>query len=233
MKVKKLFQEQIIFPYLGKVQDIGNIKVYIVDGNYIRTHLEKDFTNFGQHYRWPELIPINEFWIDKEANEDELGFFIMHLLTEYELMKSGKEYDYALKEADQVERRERRREEGIRKFKSNIASTTCHKNLYKTSSTGVEIWIVDGKKVRNHFYTDFTEGGHEFIYKWIPKNEVWIDDDLEPQEINFVLLHEFHERNLMEKGMPYSDAHASALDIEYKSRNIPVFLPGYLKEEGL
>jgi len=55
------------------------------DGVYIRGHIDEEFTNFGQHYRFP-FIPERELWIDAEAKDDERAFFIDHLLVEHDLM---------------------------------------------------------------------------------------------------------------------------------------------------
>ena len=45
--------------------DGQTIQVWVVDGEYIRTYVDEEFTNFGQHYRFP-YIPENEFWLDRE-----------------------------------------------------------------------------------------------------------------------------------------------------------------------
>ena len=49
--------------------------------------------------------------------------------------------------------------------------------------------------MRSVFDIDFTAGGHDYVYEFVPENEVWIDDDIEEQERGYVLLHELHERN--------------------------------------
>ena len=90
------------------------IRSWIVDGAYIRGHVDEEFTNFGQHYRYG-YIPEKEFWIDREAEHDERAFFIEHLLSEHDLMMKGASYEEALSQADLVERRERRRAGDIRK----------------------------------------------------------------------------------------------------------------------
>src|SRR4030042_1232265 len=95
-------------PYIELIDKRGDLKIWIVDGSYIRGHIDEEFTNFGQHYRY-SYIPEKEFWIDQEAQHDERGFFIDHLLVEHSLMAKGMPYDEALTEADRVERRERRR----------------------------------------------------------------------------------------------------------------------------
>jgi hypothetical protein len=52
--------------YIEKVDERGNLQVWIVDGAYIRSHIDEEFTNFGQHYRYP-YIPVNELWIDPRS----------------------------------------------------------------------------------------------------------------------------------------------------------------------
>ena len=82
-------------------------------------------------------------------------------------------------------------------------------------------------------------------FPFIPKDEVWIDDDVESREIKFVLLHELHERNLMAKGWCYDTdtitnlktgkikkpAHQDSSAIEYYCRQHPEELDKKLKEE--
>lgn len=68
-------------------------------------------------------------------------------------------------------------------------------------------------------YVDWTEGGHDHVYKFIPKNEVWISDDLPPMEILLTTLHELTERRLMStRGMDYDAAHDESLKREDKYR---------------
>lgn len=237
MKVSELFQERKMpgTPYVHKIASLpGGITIWAVDGNYVRRHMEIDFTNFGQHYAWPKLIPKNEFWIDKEQSENELKYFVAHLKTEYDLMKRGASYETALRKAEEVEdnmRMARYTPKEITQHKVN--PKMVHKKLWMKASNGVEIWIVDGRKVRDFYYTDFTEGGHEFVYDWVPPMEVWMDDDLSMKEFKFVLLHELHERNLMAKGMDYIPAHQRSLKIELECRKNPELTDRYLAAEGL
>src|SRR5512136_2281424 len=101
-------------PYLKKIDERGNLQVWIVDGSYIRTHIDEEFTNFGHHYSF-SYIPKNEFWIDQEAKNDERRFFIEHLLVEHRLMEKGVPYDRALEEADKAEHKERSRAGDVRR----------------------------------------------------------------------------------------------------------------------
>lgn len=42
----------------------------------------------------------------------------------------------------------------------------------------IQVWIVDGFCLRDVFDIEFTEGGHDYVYEFVPVNEIWIDDDL-------------------------------------------------------
>jgi hypothetical protein len=222
-------------PYLRKDEKIGDLQVWVVDGSYIRGHIDEEFTNFGQHYRFP-YIPQNELWIDQEAEQDEHRFFIDHLLVEHDLMSKGKSYQEAIVLADRVERKERRRSGDVRKATHNGKqlpdAAAVHERLWKTLENGVQVWIVNGRLVRSVFDIDFTAGGHDHVYEFVPKGEVWIDDDIIEKERGLVLLHELHERNQMAKGMPYSKAHAESSRLEFRCRHHPDELHDALASEG-
>ena len=222
-------------PYLRKDETRGDIQVWIVDGPYIRGHIDEEFTNFGQHYRFP-YIPEKEFWIDQEAENDERAFFIEHLLVEHRLMAKGVSYGEAIVEADRVERKERRRAGDIRKVtrggKALPDPKAVHERLWKTLENGLEVWIVNGRLVRSVFDIDFTAGGHDHVYEFVPQGEVWIDNDIEEKERGFVLLHELHERNRMAAGLPYSKAHNESSRLEFRCRHHPDELHDALAAEG-
>jgi hypothetical protein len=227
--------ETIKLPYLQKDETRGDYQVWIVDGAYIRGHIDEEFTNFGQHYRYP-YIPENEFWIDQEAEHDERTFFLDHLLAEHDLMAKGVPYDQALQEADRVERRERRRAGDIRRATHHGRdlpdAAAVHERLWKQLENGVRVWIVNGRLVRSLFDIDFTAGGHDHVYEFVPEGEVWIDDAIEEKERGFVLLHELHERNRMESGWPYSKAHQESSKLEFRCRHHPDELHDALAAEG-
>ena len=222
-------------PYLRKGEVRGDTQVWIVDGTYIRGRIDEEFTNFGQHYRYP-YIPNKEFWLDAEAEDDEGPFFIEHLLVEHELMAKGVSYAQALTEADQVERRERRRAGDVRKVthqgKQLADPQTVHERLWKRLENGAEVWIVNGRLVRSAFDIDFTAGGHDHVYEFVPRGEVWIDSDIQEKERGFVLLHELHERNRMAEGVPYSKAHNESSRLEFRCRHHPDELHDSLAAEG-
>ncbi len=149
-------------------------------------------------------------------------------------MAGGMPYDKALERADAVERRERHKTELVREIaalpKAGIVEN-IHKRLLKKYSGTVKVWVVNGELVRSLYFIDFTEGGHDKVYHFVPKNEVWIDDDLDLEERRFVLLHELHERHLMSLGWPYFKAHNSASKIEYVCRANPEELEAGLRLE--
>lgn len=227
-------QPELKPPYIRKVGVRGKITIWVVDGTYVRTHLDEEFTNYGQPLVF-DCIPKNEFWLDQEVKEDEQKFFIDHLLVEYRLMLKGKKFDDALEAADLVERAERKRSGDVKKLtgRGGIPDPTkVHVTLWRKLTSGVSVWIVDGRLVRSVFDDDFTEGGHDHVYEFVPQNEVWIDNDLEEAERPYVLLHELHERNLMAKGWTYDKAHEDASKIEYHLRHNPNELHDALVNEG-
>ena len=222
-------------PYLHRDETRGDFQVWIVEGPYIRGHIDEEFTNFGQHYRYP-YIPENEFWIDKEAEHDERTFFIDHLLVEHDQMAKGASYADAITQADRVERKERRRAGDVRKVTDQGQglpdASKVHESLWKKLENGISVWIVNGRLVRSAFDIDFTAGGHDHVYEFVPVGEIWIDDAIEEKERGFVLLHELHERNRMAAGMPYSKAHNESSHLEFHCRHHPDELHDALAAEG-
>ena len=89
----------------------------------------------------------------------------------------------------------------------------------------LNIWHVEGRIIRDKIYIDFTEGGNSRAYVWMPRNEIWIDHDVQPGEMGFVKLHELHEWNKMGEGMSYDqgkhNAHGSANVVEQEARDYP------------
>jgi hypothetical protein len=215
--------------------DGHDIQVWSVDGEYIRTYIDEEFTNFGQFYRFP-FIPEFEFWLDRENCCDESSYFIEHLRVEWELMRAGKSYQEAIVEADRVEKEMRRKDGDIQRVIDPVRKVVDPKKfrvkLLKALESGVKVWLVNGCLVRSVLNIDFTQGGHEYVYEFCPPDDVWIDNDLDWQERGFVILHELHERNRMEQGLPYSTAHAESSALELRCRKQPDELHDALAMEG-
>src|SRR5438067_8163059 len=95
-------------PYISKLKQQGRIAIWQVDGAYVRTHIDEEFSNSGHHLSTP-YIPQGEFWIDAAVLPDERPFIIENVRIEYKLMKRGKSADEAQEEARKVAAAARRR----------------------------------------------------------------------------------------------------------------------------
>jgi hypothetical protein len=166
-------------------------------------------------------------------------------------MAEGKGYDDAYDEANRAEFEERSKSNLMQRLMKKGLSKEdiiqeAHKELLAVYGD-VKIWIVNGELVRSALFIEFTEGGHDKVYPFVPENEIWLDDDLSPEERKFVLLHEMYERNLMLKNWSYyveeeqrlkhrrgnrfKSAHTAASALEFACRKNPELLDEKLKEE--
>ena len=188
-------------PYLKKGGKVAGFTIWIVDGKYVRCNIDEEFTNFGQHFRF-RFIPENEFWLDKEHGDgNEEKYFVEHMLAENRFMAAGMTWKRANEKADMIEKRERNKAEALKTVDKKNCIDKIHKKLLKKYSKKIKVWVVNGMLVRDLYFTDFTEGGHDKVYSFVPEKEVWLDDDLSLREMKFVLLHELHERHLMRLGL--------------------------------
>jgi len=69
------------------------MKIFLIEGDYFRDHLDIDFTVGGHHWVYP-FIPTDEVWIDDAYSDEprEVEFFIAHELLEIKHMKRGMKY---------------------------------------------------------------------------------------------------------------------------------------------
>ncbi len=85
-------------PRVKKMQKVGGIQVWLVDGSMIRKHFDVDFTSGGHGYRYL-YVPIGEIWIDDALNAEDILPTIWHEFVERHLMERGWSYndghDYA------------------------------------------------------------------------------------------------------------------------------------------
>ena len=224
-------------PYLRKFDQIAGIAVWIVDGYYVRRNIDIDFNNFGQHYRF-KFIPVNEFWLDRQEAFGEERYFIEHLIVERRLMSQGKNYNDALEASDQVEQKMREKDEKVKELKEKLQTDreTFLKKIRKElllpySNEEIKTYIINSFLVRSLLYIDWVAGGHDKVYDFVPKNEVWIDNDITADERKYVILHELHERYRMLQGLKYNEAHESALKIENYCYKNPKELNQKIREE--
>lgn len=202
-------------PYIAELERYGDMKVMIVDGKWVRDHINVSYTDFGQPLHC-NYIPKDEMWIDVEQSHDESRYYIIHMLEEYKRMKAGDSYEEALKAADKKERAERGKV--ALKSKKIPNPEEYQLKILRTLPDGIKVYLADGKKVRDNLDIEYTEGGHDLIYKYIPKDTVWIDDDTQTDDIPYILFHELFERNKMKGGMKYEEAHRLANINEHKFR---------------
>jgi len=221
-------------PYYELYKKISDFKVWLVDGEYIRNNIDIEFTNYARCSGWSgykksksfNYIPKNEFWIDKYRIPGEEEYYIQSMLLMTQLLGKGINRKKAIKIADKKEidlRKKNKTDQKYFKLKKDKVIDNIHRNIIKRYSNNiVKVWLVNGRAVRDVFFTDFTHGGNDTVYKFIPKCEIWIDDNVKPSERKFVILHELYERNLMcEKNICYDDAHLLASKLELKYRHNP------------
>src|SRR3989339_323540 len=53
-----------------------------------------------------------------------------------------------------------------------------HIKLLQELKNGICVWLINGEIVRDFFYSSFAGGGHDKVYNFIPKKEIWIDNDI-------------------------------------------------------
>jgi hypothetical protein len=221
-------------PYIQKLQQRGPLSIWLVDGAYIRTHINIEFDNYGQRNDF-DFIPQNELWLDREANPDEQRFFLERMLVERRALQRGRSQEKAEERALQAERTLRERAGDLKRLRPHQKlpdPKAVHKRLWKTLESGVKVWIVDGRLVRSVFNLDYTAGGHDYVYEFIPDGEVWIDNDLSEAERPYALVHELYERGLMEQGWTYNRAHEAANKLEKRCRRHPDRLHEELSKVG-
>ncbi|MBV8201892.1 MAG: hypothetical protein JOZ15_14835 [Acidobacteria bacterium] len=217
--------------YAGKH---GDLTAWLVDGSYVRRNIDEEFSNFGHHYSYSE-IPKGELWLDSATGPEEQKFYLGHMRVEYHLRARGVDEETARRRANAHERRQRARAGDLakaRRGKLLPQAAAFHLRLWKKLASGVEVWFVKGRLVRSVLDVEFTEGGHEHVYEFVPHGEVWIDDDLHQDEQGYVLWHELHERSLMSKGQDYDSAHEECSRLERYYRRHPSELHQALMDEG-
>lgn len=86
-------------------------------------------------------------------------------------------------------------------------------------AAGLRVRLVNGEIVRLLLDKDFTMGGHWYVYKYVPRREVWLEEGLSQQAMACTLLHELVERTLqMKKRYSYDRAHDFANGVEAQLR---------------
>jgi hypothetical protein len=201
--------------------------VYSVNGLAVRNVAKPDeeFGNFATADDFPDLIPKGEIWISEKLAEREGIFFIANALTQLSLQAAGADPARCYDEGLQVERLLREKYNGVA-FREGKPHKRVPDELYLERYVElpdpqglVEVWRIDGNLARSYYKTDYTEGGHGYVYPWVPKPEIWVEDGVDHRELPFIVAHEYLERRLMrDAGMKYDPAHEVCSKVEFDLR---------------
>lgn len=204
--------------------------IYAVDPLAVRdiSLSDEEFGNFAVHDEFPRLIPEDEIWITDRVVPEEGIIFAANAVAQLRAREQGESEDRAYAAGENVERFLRRRLRGA-EFRAGRPHKRVPTRIYVEEYTTlpdptrpgeqVTVWLVDGAVVRDLYKTDYTEGGHGYVYPWVPKPEVWLESTLDRAELPYILAHEFLERRLMhDAGRDYDTAHEISSKVEYNLR---------------
>ena len=186
---------------------------------------EEEFTNFATHVDFPKLIPSDEIWIDERLFAWEGVFYVANALVRLREQTSGRSEERSYKAGLRAEQMLREVMSGV-KFRAGRPHKQVPERLYALKYTclpdpmsPIEVWCVDGNLVRCIYKTDYCEGGHGYVYPWVPRHQIWIEKDLKPSEMPYIVSHEYLELRLMrDKGLNYDTAHKICAKVEFDLR---------------
>jgi hypothetical protein len=201
--------------------------VYAVNGLAVRNAAQPDeeFGNFATRDDFPDLIPAGGIWISEKLCPEEGVFFIADALTQLHREAAGVDPDEAYDDGLQVERLLREKLNGI-EFRDGKPHRHVPDEIYQEQYITlldprgpVEVWLCDGNLIRSYYKTDYTEGGHGYVYPWVPRAEIWVEDGVDRREVPYILSHEYIERRLMrDRGIDYDTAHEICSRVEFDLR---------------
>jgi hypothetical protein len=202
-------------------------KIYTVNDYAIRNSSQPDeeFDHFATHDEYPDLIGKDEIWVSQSVVAREGEFFIANALARLKALAKGDPEDKAYTVGLNAERRLREEVTGL-----DYRGGRPHKRIpgkvydrhYVTlpdEKFPVEVWLVDGCWVRSLYKTDYTEGGHGYVYPWCPKKEIWVEKVMDRAELPFIVAHEYTELRLMrDEDLDYDRAHEICSEVEFDLR---------------
>jgi hypothetical protein len=209
--------------------------VYAVNAFAVRDLAQPDeeFGNFATHEVFPDLIPEGEIWISRKLAAKEGIFFVADALAQWRRQEAGVSPDRAYDDGLEAERLLREKLNGVR-FRHGkphrhvpAAIYLGHYITLPDPQGPVEVWLVDGNLVRSYYKTDYTEGGHDYVYPWVTRPQIWIEDGVDHREVPFIVSHEYLERRLMrDEGLDYDTAHdvCSRVEFDLRKRKGPATL---------
>jgi hypothetical protein len=216
--------------------------VYSVNALAVRNAAKPDeeFGNFAMRDDFPDLIPLGEIWISEKLAVKEGVFFIANALTQMHRQADGLSPEKAYDEGLKMEQLLREKLNGV-EFRDGKPHRQVPREIYLSHYLtvpdplgAVQVWIVDGNLARSYYKTDYTEGGHGYVYPWVPKDEIWIEDGVDHRELTYITAHEYLERRLLrDAGLCYDRAHEICSTVEFdlrKNDRVKLFLgPGRRK----
>ena len=109
----------------------------------------------------------------------------------------------------------------IRRIKAGH-KTPSWKQFIRKLWDGTKVYLVDGDYVRSHHHIDFVEGGHDLVYDFVPKDEIWVEEMKNKSDESYSALHEIYEHTLMKHKIvtDYDSAHEASNQVEDICRSI-------------
>lgn len=204
----------------------GKYRVYSINAEEFRNQSldSQEFGDYGFHRWYPKYIPKNEIWLADTLSIKERDTLMHNALYQVKELDRGHSEHITYLHAENYEKAEREKTAGHKvSNKSNSPDNPDITGMYHKSYSilpEVTAYLVDGTYVRDTYKTDFVEGGHDIVYKFIPAGEIWLEKELHSSELPYILIHEYTERYLMKhKNTPYNKAHNIARKIEFKYRS--------------
>lgn len=200
------------------------MQIVYVDGFKIRNTLDDDFAelhrNLGKFSIFANkyYIPENEIWIDDiYRKSEEVNFFLKvdleseRYFNDPNLIKD--ETENTNKSVDQWYWRKWLNEKIC--LPGQVPDFVVKR---ETLDEDLSVVYVNGVIIRKYLDCQFVYGGHDLVYSYIPKNEIWLDVVNGETENKYILIHEKLERDLMAQGKIYDIAHRYALVADMEAR---------------
>jgi hypothetical protein len=191
-------------------------RLYTVDDSQVRASSinNQDFCLVGTSYQFEKLIPKDEIWFSELLDPYEKEIKLRAAMKLIEEMSSGKDFWEAYyRVRKEIENPIRNNHE--LSLKNEEPRIKLHSNIH-----GIKVYLVDGRIVRDKYDSGFHEGGHGYVYAYVPKDEIWMENGMvRDHEWQGTLIHEYNEMMLMKtKGYDYNKAHDIVSQEEYKNR---------------
>jgi hypothetical protein len=200
--------------------------LFTVNGLAVRNASQPDeqFGNFATSDDFPDVIGAREVWITEKLAPREGVFFAANALTQLARTAAGAA-DQAYDDGIDVERALRESVNGVA-FRDGRPHSRVPDAVYLDEYVTlpdpkgrVSVRLIDGNLARSYYKTDYTQGGHGFVYPWVPRAEIWVVYGVDRRELPFIVCHEYLERRLMrDAGLGYDRAHEIASALEFDLR---------------